>query len=72
MVITRKSSAYTDKSTSLPFGYSSLKLTSNQHDIDVLIETQNLDILSLREDITRMNQHFASAGMHFYFVQVRD
>ncbi|GJJ07798.1 hypothetical protein Clacol_002003 [Clathrus columnatus] len=45
------------------------KLNLKHHDIDVLVESENLDFLTLRQEITRMNRHFATAGVQFYFVK---
>jgi hypothetical protein len=40
------------------------------HDIDVLIETKNLDVPKLRQKLESMDERFASAGIKFYFIHV--
>ncbi|EMD38753.1 hypothetical protein CERSUDRAFT_122328, partial [Gelatoporia subvermispora B] len=51
------------------FAWSLLGSIRPTEDIDVLIETQNLDIASLRESLVEDDRHFAKFGIKLYYVQ---
>ncbi|THH16517.1 hypothetical protein EW146_g4136 [Bondarzewia mesenterica] len=43
-----------------------------EYDIDVLIETKNVDLMSLRDQLAELDSRFAQAGIKLYFVKQTD
>ncbi|PPQ71407.1 hypothetical protein CVT25_012753 [Psilocybe cyanescens] len=52
-----------------PTEISMLSVKFSLYDIDVLIETQNLDINTLRKKLTELNRQFASSGIKLFYVK---
>ena len=65
-----KQTTYTDGSFHKLHSYACLTATT-VYDIDVLIETKNLNMVALRSQLQELGKHFAAAGIKLYFVKVR-
>ena len=67
MVLVGKLSGYTDRFHGL---FAFLLRSCSLHDIDVLIQVKDSDVLALRHKLSELNKHFALAGVGLYYVDV--